>query len=79
MATRTFEVLSPHGWTEVVPHKIAPGDVIRVLDDGSPITVAPAMQNGDSGLYIVTKVQRVVAVAVGTASGVDELSIDFTG
>lgn len=79
MATRTFEVLSPYGWTERLPHKIVPGDVIRVKDDGTPILVAAAMLNGDAGLYEVSKVQKVVAVAVGTSTGVTELSIAFTG
>ena len=79
MATRTFEVLSPRGWTVTVPHRITPGDVIRVLDDGSPITVAPAMQNGDSGIYIIAQVQKKVVVSVGTLTGVTEVAISFTG
>ena len=79
MAVRTFEVLSPRGWTVKVPHKLVPGDVIRVKDDGTPQNLAASMLNGDTGLYTVTKVQKVVAVAVGTASGVDELAISFTG
>lgn len=79
MAVRTFEVLSSHGWTERLPHKIVPGDVIRVKDDGTPFLVAPAMMTGDSGLYVVSQVQKKVVISVGTATGVTEVAVNFAG
>ncbi len=79
MAQRSFEVLSPFGWQVRVPHKIVPGDTIRVKDDGTPISVAPTMQNGDAGLYRVSQVQKKVVISVGTATGVTEVAINFTG
>ena len=74
---RTFEVLSPYGWEERDPHRLSPGSTIRVLDDGTLQNLAPAMSSGDTGIYMVTRVQTNVGISVGTASGPTEVAVPF--
>ena len=75
---RTFEVLGARGWRRVDPHQLVGGDRIRVLDNGVVQPLASDIQDGDiSGIYTVAQVQQSVLIAVGTASGVDEVSIPF--
>lgn len=76
---RTFEVLTHGGWRRVNPHQLVSGDVIRVLDNGAPQPLAPAMSDGDlSGLYRVAQVQTSVVVAVRNAGNeVSEVAIAF--
>ncbi len=53
---RTFEVLTPEGWTRVEPHRIIPGSTFRVRDDGVPVSLVPELGAGPDA-YVAAQVQ----------------------
>ena len=53
---RTFETLTPEGWTQVEPHRIIPGSTFRVRDDGVPVLLAPEL-GADPDAYVAAQTQ----------------------